>query len=55
MGVAAPLSNDDYDNDEFEVFIGRPCIQASKRVSLLEVAGTAQSALHMVQHVFQRE
>jgi hypothetical protein len=46
MGAAAPLSDDD---DEFEVVMGRPCLQEQKWVSLPEEVGTAQSALHLVE------
>jgi hypothetical protein len=46
MGAAAPLSDDD---DEFEVVMGRPCLQEQKWVSLPEEVGTTQSALHLVE------
>jgi hypothetical protein len=43
------------DDDAFEFVMGLPCLQELKLTSLLEVVGTTQSTLHLVQQVFQWE
>jgi hypothetical protein len=46
MGAMTPPSHDD---DEFVVVMGRPNLQAPRRVSLPKAAGIAQSMLNLVQ------
>jgi hypothetical protein len=46
MGAMTPPSHDDY---EFVVVMGRPNLQAPRRVSLPKAVGIAQSMLNLVQ------
>jgi hypothetical protein len=55
MGAVSTSPYDDDDDDELEVIMRRPCLHAPKLISLLEAIGMAQSALRLVQQVFQWE